>query len=578
MVGVFVRLKLTLLRNSLRRNSHQVVGLVAALAVSLPLVAVAFGTLAALGGLPARRLDVAIILFSALPAGWTAASVLFFGVDETLDPSLLLPLPLSRGELMRGVLVASMTGIAPLAVFIALSGAIVGFSNSVAAVPFVVAAVVCVFLLGLVGARLATTLLSAVLRSRRGRDVSALLFALLVVMISATTQGFLAALRTAGSTTLRPIVRPLSWLPPGWAARAMADASAHRWAASAALLVLLACVLVAMLWAWAAALDRLGTTAEPQPRVRASQLDLFASPLGWLPRTRAGAVAAKELRYLWREPRRRVNALLPVMIPLLALVAERLRGGRLDHRSVLFAASVAVLGSGTFFNQYGTDGQALWTNVAAGDDAHADLLGKGTAAAVFILGAATVMATVLAAISGGWAYLPVALGLAAGAVGAGLAVAAVLSVRAPFPMPDARNLFAAGGSGADARSPCSSCSASSARSCSPFPSPPSPWPACCGHGPCSPPSPSSALSTATSSGGRHRPGRPLGPAPPSRAPRRRQPPPKGRLSELAATIHRFGGHLPWRAWRTNSAASSAEEGTDPYTTPLIAFTSSSDGR
>jgi ABC-2 type transport system permease protein len=67
---------------------------------------------------------------------------------------------------------------------------------------------------------------------------------------------------------------------------------------------------------------------------------------------------------------------------------------------------------------------------------------------VFIMGAATVMATVLAAISGGWAYVPVALGLAAGAAGAGLAVAAVLSVRAPFPMPDARNLFAAGGSGA----------------------------------------------------------------------------------------------------------------------------------
>jgi ABC-2 type transport system permease protein len=58
------------------------------------------------------------------------------------------------------------------------------------------------------------------------------------------------------------------------------------------------------------------------------------------------------------------------------------------------------------------------------------------------------MAFVLAAISGGWAYVPVALGLAAGTTGAGLAVAAVLSVRAPFPTPDARNLFAAGGSGA----------------------------------------------------------------------------------------------------------------------------------
>jgi ABC-2 type transport system permease protein len=447
-VGVFVRLKLTLLRNSLRRNRQHQVGLVAALVVCLPLVAVAFGTLAALHGLPAHRLDVTIILFSAVPAGWTAASVLFFGVDETLDPALLLPLPLDRGDVMRGVLAASVTGIAPVAVLVALSGAILGFGRTGGALPLVVVAVVCEFLLGLVGARLATTFLSAVLRSRRGRDVSALLFALMIVLISATTQGFLAALRNAGTTTLRPVVQPLSWLPPGWVARAMADAAAHRYGPAAGLLLAVAAAIALMLWAWAWAIDRLGTTPEPQARTKPSQLDLFARPLAWLPRTRTGAVAAKELRYLWREPRRRVNALLPVMIPMMALIAERLRGGRLDHRTVLVAASVAVLGSGTFFNQFGTDGQAFWTNVSAGDAAEADLLGKGGAAAVFLLGAGIVMATVLAAISGGWAYLPVAVGVAAGTCGAGLAVAAVISVRAPFPMPDARNLFAAGGSGA----------------------------------------------------------------------------------------------------------------------------------
>ena len=448
MVGVFVRLKLTLLRNSLRRNRQQQVGLVAALIVCLPLVAVAFGTLAALHGLPQRRLDVTVILFSAVPAGWTAAGVLFFGVDETLDPALLLTLPLDRGDIMRGVLAASVTGIAPVAVFVALCGALLGFGRELSAFPLVFLGVVGEFLLGLVGARLATTLLSAILRSRRGRDVSALLFALMIVLISATTQGFLAALRNAGTTTLRPVVRPLSWLPPGWVARSMADANAHRYASAALLLVAVAAALAVMVWGWAWALDRLGTTPEPQARTKPSQRNLFARPFGWLPRTRTGAVAAKELRYLWREPRRRVNALLPVMIPLLAIVASRLRGGHLDHRTVLITASVAVLGTGTFFNQFGTDGQAFWSNVAAGDDARADLLGKGTAAGVFLMSAAVIISVVLAAISGGWTYVPVALGVAAGTCGAGLAVASVISVRAPFPMPDARNLFAAGGSGA----------------------------------------------------------------------------------------------------------------------------------
>jgi ABC-2 type transport system permease protein len=447
LVGIFVRLKLTLLRNSLRRSRHQVVGLVVALVVALPLVAVGFTTLAALGSLPGHRLDVAIVLFSALPAAWTAAAVLFFGVDETLDPNLLLPLPLTRRQLMSGVLAASATGVAPAAVLIALSGALVGFGRSPVAVPLVALAVVGEFLLGLIGARLATTLLSAVLRSRRGRDLSALLFALLVVTISATTQGFLAALRTAGTTTLRPVVRPLGWLPPGWAARAMAEAAGHRPLAAIGHLVALFAVLAVMVWGWDRALDRLGTTVEPQHKGTAGN-GLFAPPFGALPRTRTGVVAAKELRYLWRDPRRRVNAVLPVLVPLMLLVAERLRGGALGHRSVLFAASVAVLGSGTFFNQFGTDGPALWTNVVTGTDPEADLTGKGAAAAIFLLGAATVMGVVLAALSGGWLYLPLALSLAAGATGVGLGVAAVLSVRAPFPMPDSPNLFAAGGSGA----------------------------------------------------------------------------------------------------------------------------------
>ena len=68
--------------------------------------------------------DVAVVVFGLATLGWTVFPILGFGNDETLDPQRLATLPLSRRQLVSGVLAASLVGVAPLATLVAFSGAL----------------------------------------------------------------------------------------------------------------------------------------------------------------------------------------------------------------------------------------------------------------------------------------------------------------------------------------------------------------------------------------------------------------------------------------------------------------------
>jgi ABC-2 type transport system permease protein len=100
-------------------------------------------------------------------------------------------------------------------------------------------------------------------------------------------------------------------------------------------------------------------------------------------------------------------------------------------------------------NQYGFDGPAHWTNVAAGDDPKSDLLGKNIARALVaapIVGAVLAYLTTRAGI--GRFVLP-ALGLAIAAFGVNLGLGNLASVLAPWGTRDTpSNVFSAGNSGA----------------------------------------------------------------------------------------------------------------------------------
>jgi ABC-2 type transport system permease protein len=58
-----------------------------------------------------------------------------------------------------------------------------------------------------------------------------------------------------------------------------------------------------------------------------------------------------------------------------------------------------------------------------------------------------VVGAAIAAVTGGWIYLPSALVLAVAGLGAGLSTANVISVRFPFRMPESRSPFSGSGGG-----------------------------------------------------------------------------------------------------------------------------------
>jgi ABC-2 type transport system permease protein len=87
-------------------------------------------------------------------------------------------------------------------------------------------------------------------------------------------------------------------------------------------------------------------------------------------------------------------------------------------------------------------------HVAAPDDPGADLAGKNLAAALLTFPLVLVDGLALAAVTGGWAYLPVALGVGAGLLATMLGVGNYASVRVPQPLPEMTgNLWALSSTG-----------------------------------------------------------------------------------------------------------------------------------
>lgn len=452
MAGIFFRLKLQLIRNGLRGSDLRAVAFVIGALFGLGLGIAGFSYLALPPEDAALRALLPVGVFVVLFAGWVVIPILGFGIDETLDPDRLTLLPLSRGQLMGGLFVASCTGIAPAATLLALGGAVLGYTRSLRGVPVALVVVATEFALCLVAARATTTALSRALRSRRARDVWIVLVSLLALGLNAALQ----SLRFLGPSVSRPtrvhLTKVLGWLPPGRLGLALEDAGGGRLGAAIQELLPGLALLALMAWWWTANLDRLATTPETAgPRSRrvasrssASVPSAFPRFLGFLPRDRFGAVAGKDVRYLWREPTQRVQR---VMSGILSIVGIAVVAGVPSVRrpeAVLLSVGMAWwFGLAQTMGQFGYDRGAFWMNAVAPGDPADDLRGKN-AALVLVHGPFfLLLAVVLASITGGWAYLPLAACLGIGSLGLTLGVGNVTSVRLAIPAPESRtNLWA----------------------------------------------------------------------------------------------------------------------------------------
>jgi ABC-2 type transport system permease protein len=150
--------------------------------------------------------------------------------------------------------------------------------------------------------------------------------------------------------------------------------------------------------------------------------------------TRAGAVFARELRYVWRSPYRRSTLALAIVVGTFFGFSSSMFTGGPSHASAFtgcYAAAIFALGMG---NALGYEGRALWLHHVVPGPSWPDWAGR-IAATIGIGVVPALLASVAGAgISGGWDLLPPAIVTAVVVLAAMCAVASVLAVVFPYPM------------------------------------------------------------------------------------------------------------------------------------------------
>ncbi|MFD9909139.1 transporter [Streptomyces sp. NPDC059063] len=434
---VFVRLKLSLLRNGLRQSTGRRAAYVASAAVALLFAALQLLGLVLLRG-DEHAATVSVILTAVLALGWAVMPLFFPSGDETLDPTRLVMLPLRPRPLVRALLVASLVGIGPLFTLCLALGAVIAVARGGAAYAVGVVAVPLTVLLCVALARAVAAANIRLLTSRKGRDLAVL--SGLVIAVGAQLVNFGAqrlGSSADGLSELDPAADVLGWLPPSAAISAVHETGAAHYGVAAAQLALSVGALFLLLHLWRRSLTRLMTApdgstlaaAEPS-RTKSRSSGLSAR----LPGGRTGPVMERSLRYVWRDPKTKAAWVTSLAIGLIVPVFNALQG----TGSVYFACFAAGMLGIQMYNQFGQDTSAFWMvamTISSTRDAYEELRARAGALLVVTLPYTALVNVLTTALLGDWRTLPEAVGLSFALLGAMLATGAWSSARFPYSIP-----------------------------------------------------------------------------------------------------------------------------------------------
>ncbi|WP_420919136.1 transporter [Streptomyces olivaceus] len=435
LTSVFVRLKLSLLRNGLRQSGGRQAAYIASAVVVLLFASLTLLGLIALRGY-AHADSLVVLLAAVLALGWAVMPLFFPSGDETLDPTRLVMLPLRPRPLVRALLAASLVGIGPLFTLCVFAGSVVavahgGAAYAVGVVGAVLALLVCVTL-----ARAVAAANVRLLTSRKGRDLAVL--SGLVVAVGAQVVNFGAQrLGSSGLGRLDPVADVVRWVPPASAVGAMDAASDGAYGVALAQLALTAAALVLLLWVWARHLTRLMTTPDGstiQSDTRPVRERGSAGPSRWLPAGRTGTTMERTLRYVWRDPKTKAAWVTSLAIGLIVPVFNAWQG----TGSVYFACFAAGMLGIQMYNQFGQDTSAFWMvamTISSTRDAYVELRARALALLLVTLPYATLVTVLTTAILDDWPTLPQTLGLSFALLGAMLASGAWTSAQFPYSIP-----------------------------------------------------------------------------------------------------------------------------------------------
>lgn len=436
LTSVFVRLKLSLLRNGLRQSSGRRTAFVVSMVLVLLLAAVQLLGLIMLRG-NEHAMSLVVLLTGLLALGWAVLPLFFPSGDETLDPTRLVMLPLRPGPLVTALLVASLMGIGPLFTLCMVVGSAFALSHGVLAALVSLVSVPLALLVCLALARTVAAANIRLLTSRKGRDLAVLSGLLIAVGIQFVNFGVQRLGDAGGLAALDPAAAIVRWVPPASAIGAVDSASDGAYGQALAQLALSGVALVLLLRTWRHSLTKLMTAPDGSTLAAASEPTRKGSTSGLhrlLPEGRTGTVMQRSLKYIWRDPKTKGAWVSSLAIGLIVPIFNALQG----TGSIYFACFAAWMLGIMMYNQFGQDTSAFWMvalTISSTRDAYEELRARTLALLVVTL-PYTVLVVVLTAVAlGEWHDLPEALGLSFALLGAMLATGALSSARFPYSIP-----------------------------------------------------------------------------------------------------------------------------------------------
>lgn len=463
-----IRLKLKLLKNGFRGEPWRVVAWVLGSIFGLLMAGLALLGLSATGvAEPAIGYLVAVFAGSAVVLAWAFVPLLFFGVDETLDPARFALLPVRRMTLARGMLGAAFVGVPAVVTLIGSAGLVIAAGIRFGWLSAVVATigVILGLTVGVIASRALTSAFAALLRSRKVRDLAAVVIALVASSIGPVQ---LLVVTNAQSTTVDQAVgvaRVLAWTPLAAPYVLPFDVAAGDWLAASLRLALTLVTIALLLWWWSFTIESamVGVTsggAGGRARGGASAVGALITPMlrGVARPSVFGAVLACEWRLWWRDPRRRASlvsilmasAVLPIALNIAS--SENPAPTGLGTLPFSFAVTMAgTMGGMLLANQFAFDGSAYAAHLMAQVPGRVELRARALAIGLVAIPVQLAVVVAVSVFTGKLAQLPAGIGMLAASFGAAVAAAGVLSVLAPYPLPENSNPFALNQGGGSAK-------------------------------------------------------------------------------------------------------------------------------
>jgi len=377
---------------------------------------------------------------------WITLPVIIFPLDENLDPQQLAVLPIGGTQMVKGLTAASLVAPATIVPIVLLTAN--GTTQPGGWWMAVPASLVFLGLLS-VGSQLFSATISAILRTRRGRDVATFL----VLGLAATSFIIYRAVSTnvrdlglEKAAVEHPILDWALLLPPVAAQRAITEAALGKPLLATAFLAAALAGLLLLAVAWRRLLGWMLTTPleGSKPAARSRRRGMASGAWGVVP-----TMTRKELRFYVRDPRQRLVWTGTVIFVGIA-VAGTVMGatGLFDLRNNEWAPLVAPIlvlfvGLPIALNLFGWERNAASYLFVLPVKPRQLLLGKNAAVAMGLTVETIILAAGLAWFTGFWQWTWMVLPLTVAAIGCQMSVGNMVSVLTPLRLPrEGTDIFA----------------------------------------------------------------------------------------------------------------------------------------